>query len=802
MAVVAVGGYGRSQLFPFSDVDLLFLFQKSSQATERKDLLSRLLTDLWDSQLRISQSMRTPTECVRLAPDNAELHISLLDARFVAGDKALYDELRQQRLPKFYVREQKALMRKLVELTEARHHRYGGTIYHLEPNVKDGPGGLRDLQTACWIQQLAHATAEKLPDAEEFLQTEEMAPALAAKKFLFALRCYLHYFTGRDNNKLSFDLQDSIAHEGSGKAFRPTKDSSDWMRDYFRNVRAIDRFAHRAIDESATPNNSLFTLFRDRKSKLSNSDFVVARGRVFLRNPQGIIHRPELVFELFQFVARHGVPLAAEAERRIAQALPAIQEYARATEARLWPLLREILRLRHTYMALTSMRETGVLFVVFPEFELIDCLVVRDFYHRYTVDEHTFLTIDTLKQLQKDEDPRSARFCTLLQEMEKPEYVFLALLFHDVGKGTTAPNHAQHSAEIAEKAMVRLHVDDEERSIIRFLIEHHLTMSQVIGSRDLSDPETINQFVDVVGTIDRLKALSLVTFADTSAVNPTAMTAWRKELLWQLYVAAHSHLTRDIEDRRVDARSSEPFLAKAANAKERAALGAFLQGFPHRYLVTHSPEQVYEHFELSRQLQSKKAVVEVRKRHSLHEILVLTFDRPFLFASLCATMSSCGLNIEKAEAFSNEKGLVLDTFMASDPHSSLELNPNEITRLAQTLRRVARGEMEVGELLKGRRRTFRTARRHLLDPTVAFDNQTSSRATIFHVMAEDRVGLLFDLASKFSQHECNIEVVLIDTQGHKAIDVFYVVGPHGKLDEPACETLRAELLEVGRRPPD
>jgi [protein-PII] uridylyltransferase len=797
VAAVAVGGYGRSQLFPYSDVDLLFLFNKASDAQAHKERISLLLTELWDSGLRVSQSVRTPAECVKLAPENAELHVSLLDTRFLAGDREFYDEFYGQ-LPRFYLREQKALLRQLVELAESRHARYGRTIYHLEPNVKEGPGGLRDYQLACWISQLAHTQSERLPGHEEALPDEAKESLFNAKRFLFAIRCYLHYFNGRDNNKLTFDLQESIWRQGSGTSFRKTDDTSDWMRDYFRTVRAVEHYSSRTIDVLASPRNSLFTFFRDRMARLSNNDFAVAQGRLFLRNSQALPADPNLAFRMFEFVARHDVPLAVETEKRIAQVLPAIREQA-AGGAELWPTVLEILRLPCAYKALTAMRETGVLFAVFPEFELIDCLVVRDFYHRYTVDEHTFLTIKALKEIDKGGDTLTGRFSSLLPEIDKPELLYFALLFHDVGKGAEGAGHSESSARIAEQAMARIQVPQEDRGAVLFLIRNHLKMSDVISGRDLNDPETVEQFRELVGTSERLKALTLMTFADTRSVNPTAMTTWRKELLWQLYISTHSSIARDAEDRRIGVAPSETYLAKAATPAEREQMAGFLKGFPHRYLVTHTPEQVYAHYQLSLPLTEKRASVDVNRRGSLYEVIVLTLDRPFLFASLCAGLSSFGLNIEKAEAFANEQGLVLDTFVVSDPLRSLELNPNEIGRLNQTLRKVARAEVDAAELLHRRRSSFRPSRRPHVTPQIAYDNQTSSRATIFHVSAADRTGLLFDLASKFSQHECDIEVVLIETRGNKAIDAFYLVGPEGhKLDESLCERLLVELTAVCR----
>jgi len=286
----------------------------------------------------------------------------------------------------------------------------------------------------------------------------------------------------------------------------------------------------------------------------------------------------------------------------------------------------------------------------------------------------------------------------------------------------------------------------------------------------------------------------LMTYADTSAVNPQAMTPWRAELLWQLYTATHNWLTRDAEDRRIHVDPSKPYLQLAQDDTEKADLAGFLEGFPRRYLRTCSPERVYAHFQLSRQMGTHKAAVKIERRHALLEVVVVTWDRPFLFASLCSVLSGFGLNIERVEAFANEKGLVLDTFVVSDPMRTLELNPNESTRLSRSLVRLAEDPSATPPDPKRGRRDWMSTRKSMIEPSVRFDNETSAIATICHVIAEDRNALLYDLASKFSQYECNIQVVLIDTQGHKAIDVFYVVGPDGKLDEAACNLLRQELL--------
>ena len=794
VAAAAVGGYGRKQLFPYSDVDLLLLVKDNGGAAKNKERIARLLTDLWDSQLRVSQSVRTPADCANLTADNTELHISLLDTRFLCGDEGFFREFAAAKLPRFYLREQKALVRGLVDSARNRWRAFGNTIYHLEPNVKEGPGGLRDFQLACWLTQLENVSPDKIPLSREFLPPDHDRRVDEAMRFLFALRCYLHYFNGRDKNHLSFDLQETIAHEGCGKAFAATQGAADWMREFFRNVRVIDRLAARTVDEYAASHGSLFHIFRGRKSKFSNRHFSVSNGKIFWRGAQQLEAAPELGLEIFVFMARRGLPLAAGTERRIETRLPALRAYLDSHGPH-WPALREILLAPYAYEALRAMRETGVLFELLPAFKLVDCLVIRDFYHRYTVDEHILVTIRVLKTLKTNGDERDNRFARLLEEIDRPELLYFALLFHDLGKGVQGRDHSEAGVDLAREAMDRIGLaDPSDRETVFFLIREHLAMSAVMTKRDIGEAETLENFKEHVGAVERLKMLAVLTFADTSGVNPRAMSAWRKDLLWQLYLRTHHVFTRDLEDKRIEPDREELLLGLAGDPGEGRDLRAFLKGFPYRYLRTHAPEQIYRHYALSRELPPQGAAIGIRNVHGHYEIVAIAWDRPFLFASLCGAISGFGLNIEKAEAFANDGGVVLDTFRVSVSENigGADLQESEIAQLKKNLRRVADGRANAEELLR-RRRALGSRHRVFIEPQVSCDNETSTRATIFNVTAADRAGLLFDLAALFSQHECDIDVVLIDTRGHRAFDVFYVRGPGGKLSESNCETLCEEL---------
>ncbi|MGH9629977.1 MAG: hypothetical protein ACRD7E_16790, partial [Bryobacteraceae bacterium] len=474
LAVLAVGGFGRRELFPFSDVDLLVLVEKDLQEPGR-EALSAFLRTLWDKNLRLSHSVRSVAECCTLNESNVELSVSLLDQRLLAGDQSLYAQL-EARLPKFFRAQKNALIRHLCDLTRERHAKFHGTIYHLEPNIKETPGGVRDLHVIQWLSGIREA---------EDWWAESLGPS---RRFLSELRCKLHYMAGRDSNVLSFDAQDQFA-----------ANPAEWMREYYRHARAIQRTALRQMEVSeGLTEGSLVKQFRDWRTRLSNAEFTVSRDRVFFKVPQQIAQDSGLVFRLFQMSARHGIRLAVESERRVAENLPSLAS-AFQRPAPVWPMLAEILSLPHAAMAVRAMHETGFLTVLFPEWEQIECLVIRDFYHRYTVDEHTLVTLEALEELRNSKDPERRRFVQLLEETDQLPLLSMALLFHDTGKGEGLAGHAAESAKLAQGALDRLHMPPEQAQTVVFLIENHLQLSSVMNSRDLSDPATAQDIADRVG---------------------------------------------------------------------------------------------------------------------------------------------------------------------------------------------------------------------------------------------------------------------------------------------------------------
>jgi len=668
LCLVAVGGYGRKTLFPHSDLDLLFLFDNSRTEAAVKGGIAEMARILWDARFRVSTAARTIEECSAVREDNVEFHISLLDRRLLAGDPELYEKFDKNVMSATMMRARSMVVAHLGQLAEQRYEKYGNTIFHLEPNTKEAPGGLRDYHVACWLLQLAGKSPSG-PDKNLPELREQCRPAV---EFLSAVRCFQHYRTGRDDNVLTYELQDEAAQRGVGCASQP-QPADEWMRLYFRHARTIHRSAVRLLEEAQSGRETLKRRIARWLAQRKGAEFFVVDGRTELKDP-GTIRQMEGLLRLFEFLAQTGAPPSFEAEREVRAALDG--DAAAAWDAPgLWPALREVFAGPYPANALRLMQRTGLLMRVLPEFRAIDTLVVRDFYHRYTVDEHTLRTIGHLERLAAPQHEWQERFAVIWKQLEQPELLVLTLLLHDVGKGMPEPNHVDGSLLALAKAGQRLGLGRADQEEIHFLIARHLDMSATMQRRDIFDPETVGAFAETVGKLERLSMLCLLTYADIHAVNPEALTPWKAEMIWQLYAATANYLSRSLDRDRVHAaaqkRVIEEVRAQLAGRNDLGRLEAFLEGFPTRYLAVQPPERIAAHYRLSVGLADKPVQIEIEHRRRFYELTLVTKDRPALFATIAGVLAAWGMNIVKADAFGNAAGSVLDTFHFEDLHCTL-----------------------------------------------------------------------------------------------------------------------------------
>jgi [protein-PII] uridylyltransferase len=667
----------------------------------------------------------------------------------------------------------------LLSLVERRHLEFNDTFYQLEPDVKDSPGGLRDIASARWIRSLA---GDSWVESARFSESR----LYEAEDLMLRIRSIVHLITARNNNVLSHALQERAAEMLRFGGATSQQQVEGLMSEYFRQARAVVRVLDwaRQTVRRRTP---------VVEPKVVGPGLELAGDGIWFGDPGSAASNPTMWLQAFEIAIEKGCAVSDQALTLIEQNVDryGADDFAATAEQR--SVIRGLFRPRRgMYARLSEMHNCGLLGRVFPEFERIHCRVIRDFYHKYTVDEHTLLTLRNIEALIGVTIPGRGRFASLLLELHRPELLCLSLLFHDVGKWSDE-DHAVESTKMAQAMMDRMAISGEDRRTIDFLIRHHLEMSRLAFRRDSEDPAVARQFATFVGTEEMLKMLCLLTYADVGAVSSETLTPWKEELLWRLYVDTYNVLTMSYADELIEKDETDvsALVAKRPDDISKTELLRFLHGLPRRYLSMFD----YAHVRLARDIQPDEIHARLEKKGEVWELTVVTLDKPFLFSNVSGVLSYFGMDILRAQAMTTPEGLVLDLFQFTDAEGFLRHNAVAEPEIHQTLQDVVAGHTDITRLLLRKEGgiIYRRKRPQRVAPVVYFDNEHSQRYTVLEIVAEDALGLLFRISRLISEHECDVDLVLVSTEGHRAIDVFHITKAGRKLAETEQDELSRDL---------
>jgi [protein-PII] uridylyltransferase len=778
-AVYAVGGYGRKSQFLHSDIDLLVLFGGPIGRPEERFVKS-LLHPLWDLRFQVGHHVRELGDFDHLDTTNPEYLLALMDLRPLAGDRELTDRLRagmKSSAPAW----RPQILDALVTLTDQRHSEFHDTLYQLEPDVKDGPGALRDVWATRMMLRLGgeRRRAARGPSPDRLNDAEE---------FLMRIRSGLHVDTGRNVNVLSYELQekavDRLRYVGGDMRRRVEALMTDYFKDARSVTRGLGRVRRAALPPAPTP------------IRLIGENLMWVVEGITFADAASAASAPAEWLRAFEAAVSRNVPVADDAlalmEREQHRHIYTPDVFYPTAEHQ-----RRVLQFMRPRPGLSArlgeMRDCGLLGAMFPELNEIACRVTRDFYHKYTVDEHTLLTVRNAERLLNN-----PRFGPILREVHEPELLVLSLLYHDVGKAREG-DHSIVGAEMAAAMSRRLGLDDEASQTIDFLIRHHLKMSRVAFRRDTEEPEVVRQFASMFSVEEQLKMLVLLTLCDVGAVSPETLTPWKEELLWRLYVDAYNHMTLGYGDDVID-RDQALVAALQANRPSdipEAEMATFLEGLPRRYLILFTHDSIYRHVRLSRDIRPNEAHFFLEKKAEAWELTVVSLDKPFLFSNICGVLAYFGMDILRGHALTSPAGLALDVFQFADSDAFFERNSQGPKEFDRRLREVVGGETDVTLLLKNKEGSV-LARRSLVrrTPVVHFDSGHSQRYTVLELVADDAPGLLHRVSRVISDHGIDVDLVLISTEGQKAIDVFHITRGGSKLSEDDESSLKADLEQM------
>jgi [protein-PII] uridylyltransferase len=838
VSLVALGGYGRRDLAPFSDIDLLVLHGSRDPDAFVKAASERFLYSLWDLRLEVGYGVRDLQACDQLAREDHTARTALLDLRWLAGDRALFRELEREELHGLsQAKVDRFLADKIAEMRE-RRERFGDSLYLLEPNLKQSEGGLRDLQSALWVARVRFKVAGVSDLLNRALLPErEIREMRRARDFIWRIRNWLHYLSGRKNDQLTFDVQPLVAEAMGYHDEERTSAVEQFMRHYYLAAKTVLVACDAIIDRSLEPQTAAgwrmvpppaamtgaerpVPLLRGQPARaadryIEGGEFKVFRGRLTLHDSEALRRSPAALVRLFTVADREGLDLYPYARDQAALAAEGWPAEAASDPEVNQELVAALLRKGTRGRFLTLMHQQGVLQRVLPEFARVTARRQIDVYHVYTVDVHSLFATRRLLALRAG-DVREELVTELMQAQRRPLPLLLGTLFHDIGKGS-GKDHSARGAEIAAEASVRMGLDPADAADIEWLVLKHLRMASVAQRRDLSDPDLIHAFAEEMGTVDRLEMLYLLTYADIATVGPRTWTEWKARLLRELFQKAHAVLAgteRRPEPGTAEAAGRDRVLAALAGRGHGASdeeLRRFAAVMPARYFITVSPAQAPRHFRLL-QLGREGPLATALRHHAAlgySELHLVAQDRPGLLATAAGVLAAHRIDIQHAEVFSTPQdpslgwlsGRALDIFDLRGPEEG-PVEPARFRAARDDLRRVLAGEEDLDRLMARRLKASTLPQKPLprLPTKVVIDNDSARSHSVVDVFCADRVGLLHTLARTFFDLGLSVDLARISTEGHRAADAFYVrTGDGRRLEgEEAARVVEAVTEAVSR----
>ena len=810
-ALVAQGGYGRGELNPQSDIDLLFLYGwKVSPFVE--SVTEKLLYTLWDAALQVGHATRNIGECGRLAANDMKVRTSLLDARFLCGDYALYEDFEKKVESKLVSKGVKRFVREKLAENRARHEQFGGSVYLLEPEVKEGEGGLRDIQTARWIARAALGIKDLDALAlNGVVNPSDIARLKESQDFLLRVRNELHFSTGKHQDQLTFEHQERVSSALGFESEGTLRGVEVFMRAYYLHAAQINRLSelivHRVTD-CDKPRFGASSVF----GRTLREGIRLSKGHITVTKPEVLRSSPDNLIRIFDDAQKYNCQFTQETRELLRQNLDLIDDDFRRSEEANAPFFSILKWKEAVYETLLEMHRAGVLGAFIPEFGRLLCMVLHDAYHIYTVDQHSLRLIKEIERLKAGEYVESSPLLTqLAREAEEIELLYLGLMFHDIGKGFGG-GHSEIGARMVRTIAWRMRLNADQSNLVEFLVRHHLLMTHTAFRRDLEDGKTIFDFAKVMGSVGNLKMLYLLTFADVKAVGPEVWNPWKASLLGELYVKT-LHLLEEAEKgelhrediraelRRIQARVRRELVKD----HEETEVEKFLEAMPERYFVSTPEEDIPEHFELMDRFRGKKAELSVEHfpERDCTSVVICCQDRPGLFASITGVFSALNLDILNARIFTANDGRILDVFRISH-HGRTEVVTAEQkwVKFRAVLDGVLDGKIDIASLVGSFKPSLLFQKRApKVLTTVNIDNEASDNFTIVEVFTEDRIGVLFTITYTLHRLGLSIHVAKISTNVDQAADIFYVTDEAGgKITDPERVSMIRNFLHQNLAP--